>query len=460
MTEQDQFQVAKKLKTLIQSEESIVSRFTDLEYCVYIEEEQALTIVNKSDVPLSPPVLSLEANQMIVNENCQNEHQLIVCFTPILEELSNECGLIFVNSEEFSWIRTLKEHPMNYLKPDGFSTIHNLYQDAGEDSRVNLENWKIRYPTTYRYGRGLWEIRNFYILWEFKMRIAQSDRGKAYSYLLHMCRKDSTSTFRCILCDRDDFYIMIAKGGIIVSVEKWGWTQPGSRRALLDILSFQNNWCKLFRSCIQKLNVKVLSFLGSGGYGRVFRVLTADGKEIGMKIVLTLGNEGAVKEQLILSEYDKLCQLKEQKVPHVVDIIDDSLTNCVFDGTLVGVGYLLSTIGCQVTKQQCQNKDFCKQLFQSLLAIHQHNYHHGDARFNNAIISENQIYWIDFVSLNLRFTSLEQKRKDFKVLIGSIIDDPVSISSSNLFLDSYYGISNDINDQRQVLDQLVDSLFS
>lgn len=167
MTEQDQFQVAKKLKTLIQSEESIVSRFTDLEYCVYIEEEQALTIVNKSDVPLSPPVLSLEANQMIVNENCQNEHQLIVCFTPILEELSNECGLIFVNSEEFSWIRTLKEHPMNYLKPDGFSTIHNLYQDAGEDSRVNLENWKIRYPTTYRYGRGLWEIRNFYILWEY-----------------------------------------------------------------------------------------------------------------------------------------------------------------------------------------------------------------------------------------------------------------------------------------------------
>lgn len=92
MTEQDQFQVAKKLKTLLQSEESIVSRFTDLEYCVYIEEEQALTIVNKPDVPLSPPVLSLEAKQMIVNENCQNEHQLIVCFTPTLEELSNECG--------------------------------------------------------------------------------------------------------------------------------------------------------------------------------------------------------------------------------------------------------------------------------------------------------------------------------------------------------------------------------
>jgi hypothetical protein len=242
MTDADHLQVAKKLKVMIQPPESVISRFSDSEYTKYIEGEQGVKLIRMEDVPGSPPVLSTIQMTGILNENCQNEHQLIVCFTPTLENLSVECGLIFVNSEELTWVQTQCAHPENYQKPDGFSTPPHAFLEEAADTRVNLQAWKDRYPTTYRYGRGIWKIRDFYVLWEFKVHISPGDRGKGYSYLLHMCRSDPLNTYYVVLCDRDRFYIMKAKGGIVLDTEEWTWVQPGSRRALLNVLSFRNNW--------------------------------------------------------------------------------------------------------------------------------------------------------------------------------------------------------------------------
>lgn len=458
----DQIQIAKKLKVFLKEESIMMSKITDSEFCTYIEEEQEVKVDIKTDVPSSPPVLLANEKQAIVDEQCQNEHQLIVCFTPILESLSNECGLLFVNSEELPWIRTLYDHSVKYQKPDGFSTPANLYHDTGTDSR-DLEDWKSRYPTTYRYGRGIWEIRDSYVLWEFKVRISPADRGKAYSYLCHMCRNDQFNQYQCILCDQDSFYIIKAKGGIVLSIERWEWTQAGSRRALLDSLSYRNKWLKLSTLCTEYLNVTMLNFLGSGGYGRVFRVRDTGAAnkvecESALKIALTLGIDGAMKEQLIVSEYEKLCRLKNLNVPHVVHVVKDSLRPCMIDGKLIGVGYLLSTVGRQITKQECLNRNFCERFFNSLLIIHQRNFHHGDARFNNAIVSENEIYWIDFVSISLYFPSPEQKRRDFNVLIASIFDHRPSTGYSHLL--DRYGNSNNSKEEKQILSEILDILFS
>ena len=224
-------------KLMIQSEESGMSLLTDSEIRVLIEIEHNIVLVYATDVPGSPGILSDREHATIIKEACINEYQLIVCFTPTLESLSQECSMIFVNTEDNPWIHTLFETSVDFQKPGGLSTPRNLYIDCGADPRSSLTSLKERYPTTYRYGRGIWKIRDFYVIWDFKVKISPADRGRAYRYLLHLCREDRFNLYQCILCDQNDFIIIKARHGTITSVVSWRWTQSGSRQALLDTLS-------------------------------------------------------------------------------------------------------------------------------------------------------------------------------------------------------------------------------
>ena len=450
---------------MIQPEESDVSRLTDSEFCVLIESEHNVQVTEGEGVEGSPAILSTEVHKTIVDENCQNEHQLIVCFTPTLEALSVECGLIFVNSEEFPWVRTSSARRENYQKPDGFSTPPHLYTDTGEDTRSALDSWKNRYPAPYRYGRGIWEIRDYYVIWEFKVQFLPVDRGKAYNYLLHLCRGDKVNIYQCILCDRDKFYIIKATNGVIISVVLWKWTQAGSRKAVLDTLSFRNNWLKLLIECSSALrarNVTVARDLGSGGFGRVFCARSTNGTEMALKIVLTVSLDSAQKQHLVISEFEKLTLLTKEKVPHVISVVHDSLTLCEVHGNVIGVAYFLRDVGTPVTRENCQDRVFCQRLFYSLMSIHLKNHHHGDARVQNAIICEDKILWIDFLSTLVNFSSPNLKRKDIQTLIKSIFSNAEEVERQ-IALDvqlALYGTNDDVAEQTAVINRIINIHFA
>jgi hypothetical protein len=147
--------------------ETGISNYTDSEVKEYVETFFDLKVQIMEDIPGSPSVLSEMEQQQINLEKLDNGQEVIICFTPVIENLSNQHDLIFVNSEEHAWIHNMTGEIDQFQKPDGFSTPASLYNDAGQDSRVKLAPWKERHPTTYRYGGGIWEIRDFYVLWEF-----------------------------------------------------------------------------------------------------------------------------------------------------------------------------------------------------------------------------------------------------------------------------------------------------
>lgn len=448
--EEQETRLIKKIKVAL-SEETAISRFTDSEYAVFWEKNTGIRVTDAREVPSSPPVLTVQQHNQILNTNYQNEHQLIVCFTPTMETLSQLCGLVFVNSEEQKWVHTIFEHPVNYQKPDGFSCPANMFTST-TDNRNELLTWKDRFPCNYRYGYGHWKTRDCYVLWEFKLQISPADRGTGYNYLQHMCRKDAINLYRLLLCDVNSFYIMKARGGVIYDIEKWNWTQLGSRQAIIDLLSHRNNWHSLYDSAIASLPTPstMNRFLGAGGYGRVFHV-TSNGVQSAMKIALTLTAE---TESLIVGEYEKLTQL--QDVPNVARIRLNSLVQCDVNGTPIGLRYLLGTVGRQVTKADCGQQIFCERLFLSLQAIHARGFSHGDPRIDNAIIFQDELFWVDMVGFNSTVSSSYHKVADLKILIESVFDESNHTRYSGLL--NEYGRSDSV-DQQNILRRLVAEFF-
>jgi hypothetical protein len=454
----------KKLKKMIRPETGI-SNYTDSEVKEYVETLFDLKVQIMEDVPSSPSVLSKMEQQQINFEELDNKQEVVVCFTPVIERLSNQHDLIFVNSEEHSWIHDMTGEIDEFHRPDGFSAPASLYNDASQDSRVELATWKERHPTTYRYGGGIWEIRDFYLLWEFRATISPADRGTAYRYLLQMCRGNKFSVFYCILCDKTDFYIIKAQAGLVVSSNKWEWVQPGSQQALSAALAHRNHWFKLYLSSIQLANVTVLGFLGSGGYGRVFHVRQDDGVDFALKIALTVKPDPCgIQEMLIVTEYENLCFLAALGVDHVVGVKNNSLHQSVSNGIPIGFGYLMTTVGRPITLQECKNRAFCERLLFSLQVIHQSGFRQGDAKYTNVILFSDKIFWIDFMNVTVGVGSTsQQKRNDIVTLIESILPDVYPSQYSDL-LTQYGEVTakedNNLKQHQQaILGRILDRLF-
>jgi hypothetical protein len=84
----------------------------------------------------------------------------------------------------------------NYLKPDGISSMNEIYEITAE-SRAYLKELRVaQVPNTeFLFGGGIWKIRDFYVLWEFKTRVGRQDRGVAYSYVCHVSCGDAWNKY-------------------------------------------------------------------------------------------------------------------------------------------------------------------------------------------------------------------------------------------------------------------------
>ncbi len=91
------------------------------------------------------------------------------------------------------------EHHENYQKTEGLTCPPELFIPGCEHRSDELGQPRRSNATEHLFGKGFWDIRDMYTVWEFKLKIAPADRGKAYSYALHLSRGDQFNTYFVIL---------------------------------------------------------------------------------------------------------------------------------------------------------------------------------------------------------------------------------------------------------------------
>ena len=443
----DQFEIAElvnelvseKLAKIIHGEQSQFSRMTDSEYTKYIE----LNLKNDiEEIPIVAEQLSLltEAQQNQF-DLIQNEHKLIAELTPTLFDFCIESKRNFVNSEEEKWIQTLLQHPDNYLKPDCFSGLDLLYIHGNHHSPY-LNDIRANYPGKYLFGKGIWELRDYYILWEFKIRISPADRGIAYNYATHISRGDKFNKYFVILADAKDFYIIEAIEKVI-SVKHSNWISPGSKNTIQKVINYRNHSLHLLEQLCHELQIQVINYLGTGGYGRCFTVKTDDERIMALKVVQVINREKNI-ELLVKNEFFKLSELIN--VDNVIQVVPNSLTTIYQDNDIIGIGYLMAQVGITLNREDCKSINLLTKLLYSLRNLHIKNIYHGDARYNNAILINNEIVWIDFVA-GFKSSDFQHQQYfiDIRLLICSIFGENIITEVLKQLLIQYSKLFDNIN---------------
>jgi hypothetical protein len=269
----------------------------------------------------------------------------------------------------------------------------------------------IPFENVFLFGNGIWEIKDFFIVWDFKIQISSVDRGKAYNYICNVSVHDDLNTYYCILCDIKNFYIICGHYGRLTSVNKCLWTDGGSRDVLLNVLSYRNKSLKLLEHMCSHNNnnnnknllLKPVEFLGAGKYGRCFKVKNLDtNQHLVLKTVLTVDDRDNEIKSLVTHEFEKLMKL--QHLDHVVKIVPHSLQIlCVEseeEDKNSGIGYLMHSVGEPLSAEKCLqgplSYDYKSpfencllyKLIMSLNSLHLQGFYHGDARVQNAILME------------------------------------------------------------------------
>ena len=111
-------------------------------------------------------------------------------------------------SEEVKWIHTELNHHKNCLKPDGCTSLPDLFivgnEHRNDGDFANLkQRVKEAFPQTkFDYGGGIWAIKDFQVvIWEFKYHITQQGKGTAYNYIAHLSREDKINKYCVVLGD-------------------------------------------------------------------------------------------------------------------------------------------------------------------------------------------------------------------------------------------------------------------
>jgi hypothetical protein len=331
-----------------------------------------------------------------------------------------DAGLEFVNSEEEQWIHTRLHHSDNFQKPDGCSAIPNLYISGNVHREEALHDLRVLHPAEYKFGKGIWSIRDMYKVWEYKVKIYPADRGKAYSYALHLSREDPHNLYIVILCDALNLYIISARNGAIVTVQKTTWSTAGSRDWLIRTLQVKSKWHELLDKCCEELQVCVVRFLGAGSCGRCFEVADASDTRYILKTVLTIHSRDSLLERGTVFEYQSLAY-RLTEVPHVVRVKGDSLKFITSGGSSLGVAYLMTQVGTPLVEEMCKQQPLFRQLLSALIEIHKCGFCHGDARVANAVILDDSVVWVDFMITGINASTLNRYlHQDVEMLVKSV----------------------------------------
>jgi hypothetical protein len=405
-----------------------LSPMTDSTFRSYIEGTLNVGWHNIPEDPQGQCVLTPQQQQLLLPS--PNEHVMIAHMTPTLMQLSEECGLVFVNSEETPWLKCpYATSPSQWHKPDGFSCVPGTYEvhaptNTSKEEVVAVRN--LNQEVNYLFGKGIWTIRDCYhIVWEFKVTLAELDRGTAYKYAVEMSLEDRFNKYVVILGDCRTFFTVEARNGVILQVCRGNWTTRGSRNHLLTLIRGRNHWSQLLQAVCDRYHVTILRFLGSGVMGRCFACRKEDGDEVVIKTVLTYmfqAQENA--HTLAIDEFRKIGFANTNNVRSAVTVVPNSLLRFSSPDnpdTRLGIAFCMTDVGIPMKRK---NRALCEEwmhrLLLSLQELHAAGFYHGDARIENAIVVGDRIKWVDFLAAEPTTPDRVAMRADMKTLLESV----------------------------------------
>jgi hypothetical protein len=362
---------------------------------------------------------ALDSDTLEKLEDCRTEHQLVALLATPLEGIFDD-SVCLVNSEAYGWLKTseFKEYDQ---KPDMFLCHEAIYT---EKPAFQTKNEIPERKADHKFGvLSDWALRDcLAATLEAKLKIEHQAIGEAANYGNHIVWGDNAPPFsKIVLFDKKKFLLMeVSPGAHKITESKWA--TPGSKKLLRDFPLYQNPWTKLVTGACQKWNLKVARFegsawLGSGAFGRVFRV-KRDGsdKPMALKVVQECNASILSMEKLMLVEAAKHC---------------DFIMPIEMQAEDLNWALLLSHVGSPV------GPDRYKDVIKLLASLHGKGFLHGDPRLANVVSFDNKLYWIDLME-SRNFTPGLAMVDDMKKLVASILgEDPTKMQQSNA-LDNYH----------------------
>jgi tRNA A-37 threonylcarbamoyl transferase component Bud32 len=334
-----------------------------------------------------------------------SEAKFDVFITKFFNKALKECGMVFVNSERYSWIPQLEDN-RTQLKPDGFATLPGMY------IRKPPPNENVNRPKgEFLFGVAVKELFDSVIIFESKLKIQDSSFGQVVLYLCHLNKEGSSGA---VLFDPQDFWLITCHKGIVNKVVQAKWIARGSASLFQDFMEQnQSPWMRRFTEASISFGVEALesnAFLGCGAHGRVFKVRRGE-QTYALKLV-----------------EERSCGVLFDESRALTKATDKDLTVSVAEkATKIsdGAALLLSPVGTHLSQPETQED--VRKLFELLWKLHENGLIHGDPRVPNVIVYQEKILWIDLIHMR-EDSEVYFRQCDAEILSRSILRIPHTFS--------------------------------
>lgn len=326
-----------------------------------------------------------------------DEAAFIAFITPFFDDILATCDMVFINSERYPWLPqspiTSKKH-FN-LKPDGFATHRGMYLRKGApiDSVSRANN--------FRFGKAVRELFDCAILFECKVTISPaSSLGQMVRYMQNL------PTSCAVLFDQRHFWLIESDHRVVTKIVKAEWTKKGSKLLFRNFVDANKSpWIERLRDACYHSNVDVSegdAFLGSGAYGRVFKVVRRE-EVFALKVVDT-DNVDRLHQELNALKNAQDTRLTIRAAGECIEVPN-------------GAALLLSPVGSPLPRPTTFSE--VSILFNLLWQLHEMDLVHGDPRVPNVIFYRGKPLWIDLVAA--RQASPLMRALDASILTRSIL---------------------------------------
>jgi len=334
-----------------------------------------------------------------------NESSLVQILTPLLREVVESASailgipLVLVNTERHAYFED--PHGGSASKPDMLVTHPAFYT-------WNKSDGDVQYcKDGFIFGKGAdWCLRDCWeVIVECKKEIGMDNFTALGEGIEYARRKSFVSTAerlsevdsrsrrftRLIVCDSKHFYLVLCVDGNAARCVWGAWVDPGSKDATVDFLvrgfeteSLTRTWVNAIESSCTQFDVTLLQpnedvptcFLGAGGCGRVFRVLSnsQDKKMHGLKVGV-----GDVACSQIREEWSKFEQYSQSFSKAEAALVVISKYYESTDRACAAI--LLEPVGLVLPRTQ----KAIKSALEGLMMLSNSGFGHGDARICNVV---------------------------------------------------------------------------
>jgi hypothetical protein len=342
----------------------------------------------------------------------KNEEKFAEYLTPKLELLFP--GRFLVNSERVKWLRSRvsQSDRLADQKPDWFLVDHEAF----------FTNLDKEYTEHVCGGLSSWVLRDTVDLIEAKLSESEDGLTETIEYCFDLaqhclevnCAHCEKIISRAMLVYPKGFCLITTSDKRALTIEKCAWNTEGAHARVQHFFEVSDPWAKSMTEACKLFGCGSGAFVGSGGTGRVFRVVDAKGQAMALKLVAS-----KFARQLD-DEFATMCQLcKEADFQSiVVKPVNFAVLDSTFAAMLMPYGE--KVLPADVSSPYTKNK-----VFAAMFKLHDLGGTHGDPRLDNIVRFGPNMRWIDFMGgkkMSSVPTAADDLRRmeDLTILVESI----------------------------------------